>query len=1638
MRFRSFFPPLIAAVLSGWVGLASACADGPRTVVGELTWPTRWQVLAPLEQGSQAPAPSVLRSIPDALELDGKTFEGQDVDVPDARLDLAPFLGGTQAGRTAYVFLTVNAAADGPVTLGMGADWWMQVWVDGKLVCDTTATGNELWPPHITNFTRNVPLTAGPHVVAVRFISGAGSSVLTLGGPAQLRAVPPPAWASVKRTPPVVLGPETVPNGGFEEGDGDPWRPREWTNAGGGNGFAAGELGSAPGQALAGERSLEIDTLAGPSRRRKLFTRLSLVPGELYEVSYKAKHLAGGYVSVSLRDKPVGPCVTYFLAGGLVRKGHRGVYTGYYFFEDPSPYLVIEARDPAHVLIDELSIRLCPDSGKKWSSWQEQRIAWGPDWDRITHAVVTPHTPVAKPCASGTLRLLALRPRWEQRWAAELAQRFDVACEPLMFRDNNSLGVDYWLRDTDGEPVLHDVLAASVRKAQNPADCVVVSRLSASAIPDELVETILARVVDGSGLVITGFGQPFYPYPDGRDDAAFEKYKQGPWSVALCAANVTAEETDVVRLGPIEGARTDFYTYGKGRIACLQSAEIDGVTLRSTDPDNPRDRFEFEMAYVMKAALWASRRLPGPAILSVGLPGGPPDVVPDAWRGRVARGDLPLEAPVAFSAAVPDNAELTLRICDRHGTSLPEARLPIAVAGRRAVLHVPALPAGRHDLHLTLRTAGIVVDWAVAVLDVTADPAIREIRLEPGARPCYRRGDRVRGSVLLGREPGPGHRVRLALVDMAGRIWAEHELPPAGAEAAFDVPTDDLVGLTHRLRAELFDKGAVVDRAVHEFVVVPPNNVYRTELDAQIWQLHAADYVGSLLAEVARRELDLGSVLYPGHGPAKGDGRSLARANIRPLGGIAYYPGRRNELAGDKAYAPEREPCLASAGLRNSLAAVGKKWSLRALPFGMLAYTTDHEQNLLGCTGRLKSDADICFSPTCLADMREFLRAEYATLAALNACWGTAFETWDDVRPAVLSQAVADGQIPRWIDHRRHMDRVWTDFTNYKLEFLREHDPNALGIIDNVRSGETTCDSYNGIDYWTLLNEAVAGAAVPMPYLLAFVPPERRHLVWLRDAAWHPDKWSGHRELLDVRLASLPWRALLSGAGGYTYWAWVWRNRPESNVMAPVWPDLRPTYLGRAVAETGRRIRSGLDQFVMESRRHDSGIGLYYSRPSEHVWTAWRAVIGDALADELDPRSSQFRFFAPALRAAGRQFAAVAYGQVAQGALRDGRVRLLILPFAQAIARRECEEIRRFVRAGGTVLADIRPAVCDEHGRPGPDGALLDDVFGVRHKTELTAYVPTTGTVRVNGTLSGDALELEIADVLAGPELMLTTGTARASCCDRPALIVNRFGKGKAVLLNVSGRANGGRDDAWDTLWDTILADCGIGRLFEIDVRDEWWLTGDDETIRLDDRQQSRESAAAANAGEDPGAVEGIAAARSMHAVPTLVRFSNGGIECFGLWFGQRRGRGGQTLDVRLPVSGRVYDLLTNRYHGRRTAFRATLHLEGLAAWAVTPYKIGTPKLEARFVNAGGTDSPRIVCGAELRPKAARSERHVVRFRLFAPDGSEWPEFAADVTASEGVARHAFVLPRNAPEGTWTVTAREALSGLTDKVRVRR
>lgn len=1609
-----------------------AAGDKVEDVRGALDWPGEWTVFL-VERDDPLPPAEALKMVPEALAIGERTVPARRVRPEGGiRLDLAPLFGGVVVNNTAWVFLELPSEEAQTVTLGLGADWWLQAWLNGELFLDTTAEGNVAWPPQIGNFTREVELAAGRNVLAVRFISGSGSSVLTLGGPEQLRAIERAtrlAQRVVVETPPVEL--QVVPNHDFEGGGtGDPFIPEGWLNAEGEAAFRAGEVRLRTTDPLAGEASLEIDTTgAGPVRRR-LYAPLAVDIALLHEVSLRGRRLGGdGYVSVSVRSDLSGSETSFIHAVGNVNTtgaisgAAPTVYRRTYYNDVTRPWLVIQAHGEAHVVLDDISIIPLEGHGRQWERFSDQLAPWeggGFEWNELTEAIETPHTRWARPLAGGPLRVTTLLPRWRHRWTIELAQRMEVSYEPVMFHDPNSLGGDYWVTGPDGEPEVFRVLEDARARVARPADCFVVGYLSPSALPEGLVEMMLAQVEAGAGLVILGYDQPFWPYPDGREP--LDKFREGPWARALNEANLLPEGGAPVASGVVAEPTEEFYRYGRGRIAFLKETPVPGAGRFL------RGEFEAQVSYIMKAMLWAAGRT-----APTGLAGLRTDGAADpSLRAAVDRGALPAEAEVVLSATADGPLTLAWWFDDFSLRRHPGGETTVE-AGRSAVpIRLPALPGGEHWLHLQLNTAeGEVVDWNTLGLTVNASPAIRGIKLsrdEP-LRSFYRVGERLEGTVAVDGAPGPEHTLVLRVRDADGHLWREQTLADLeGPEIAFSLDIERAVVLMHTLEAELTGPEGVISAADREVAIARESAWYENTFDYQLWQIpwcpcFRFNYLGMLVSEQFRKRHGVTSAY-------RGDSRINAFNNIPTIQLVGGNPHPGKATAGGESAAPVRRPCLSDPAFRRGLLTGVDNTLGNALPYAPPAYEMAHEANLLGFTSDrrvMERDGlvDLCFSEHCLAGFRRFVEQEHATLEALNASWGTTFDAWEEVRPVTLEEALEAGQVARWVDHRRHMDRVFAEFFRHKIEAVRRHDPGAHAVADNLQQA----DSYSGVDFWLLLDGVMAGSGLPQAHLRAFTPAERKHLVLARGAYWHPNIISTNHDLFRTRFGQLPWRFLFEDMRGFAYWASIHLGGPASNYRQPLLPDLRTTDSASWGIEPVAQIRTGIDRLIYESRRDDSGIAVLYSRSSEHAATAWQGLHASEAARKLHT-STQLDLFARSLELMNYQYRAVSEQQVAEGILGREGLRLLILPFAQALDVETAAAIRRFVADGGTLLADIRPAMADRHGATGIEG-LLDDVFGVRHAPGWAEYAPVEALLPLDGAAHGLEISHRGGPAILGPELEVAGATAIGHEHGRPVLLIHRHGAGRAVLLNFTPLGAG--PFMLGTM-PTLLRWAGLEPLFSV------------ETLEVQQPERYRPAPEALTAAPAAGALEPADGEGFMFEEvaatvdrPTQAHYVNGRIHAFAFWYSyrdRRRGAGNERVRVTPPAPGHVYDLKTNEYLGRhRGSFETEIPLEGLGAFAVTPYRIGTPAVRGA-AGLTRTGNPAIDSEVLLAPRAAASERHVVRRQLFAPDGTEWTDFAENTVVENGRGGHRFILPLNAPRGVWTVRAREAISGLDGSASV--
>ncbi|MEK7415027.1 MAG: sugar-binding domain-containing protein, partial [Planctomycetota bacterium] len=147
-----------------------------------IAFSSTWTVFGPFSEHDQHPEPAALTCCPSQLRLGGKTATGITVPVTNARLDLGALLNVSASRTAAWVYVQLTAPRSDRFVLGIGADWFLEAYLDGQRIINTLTTGNVTSPTNHDNPVE-VDLSVGQHLLAIRVLAGSKGMVLAIGEP---------------------------------------------------------------------------------------------------------------------------------------------------------------------------------------------------------------------------------------------------------------------------------------------------------------------------------------------------------------------------------------------------------------------------------------------------------------------------------------------------------------------------------------------------------------------------------------------------------------------------------------------------------------------------------------------------------------------------------------------------------------------------------------------------------------------------------------------------------------------------------------------------------------------------------------------------------------------------------------------------------------------------------------------------------------------------------------------------------------------------------------------------------------------------------------------------------------------------------------------------------------------------------------------------------------------------------------------------------------------------------------------------------------------------------------------------------------------------------------------------------------
>ncbi|MGD0091829.1 MAG: beta-galactosidase, partial [Planctomycetota bacterium] len=669
---------------------------------------------------------------------------------------------------------------------------------------------------------------------------------------------------------------------------------------------------------------------------------------------------------------------------------------------------------------------------------------------------------------------------------------------------------------------------------------------------------------------------------------------------------------------------------------------------------------------------------------------------------------------------------------------------------------LPALAAGRYCLDLFVDSArgretfgytGIEVPAPFAVTIATEKPAV-----EPGAA--------IKGTVSVapgsaGVPPaGQPDAVVVTLVDSEWRTVERKELKPAlGEKAAFEFATDPEYPVRMYVQADALSGGW---RAGTASAAVNLLQRRHGKFNVVLW----GDVWGPYSHWAKRKLWRTGVTSSMGNAPEE--------ANLSRTPFIAAWGQWQGELNGKKFVfdqgatqpkpdpltgVPTMQPCCwnDAPNFEKMLAFQDKHWQA-GLESPVFVYNMYDEGPHSGC----------CLAPTCLAAYREWLKEQYGgKLEALNEEWQSQYKAWDEVNvlepnDVYETKARDKGNFPRWSD-RKHFAEA-----NFCRTILRGQLRRARAVDAQARVGFEGSGEF-GMDFDELLSPENTGFWCPYDGLTtemvrSLKPPGYIHAFWI-----------GYSKDADS-LTGAAWRMVIKGAP--SIWWWMLKGRGEFHGwLAPnnmPYPENQ-----KLLDDCVLPLRRGLGDLLIHLDMPHDGIALYYAPAAAHA-----GELGDSAA--FNSVTGAHENFIRLIEDCGFQWVYTTKKRVLAGDLEKRGIRLLVLPFHQALGQDEAETLAKFAAAGGTVLADLRPGVYSGHCRALEHGPA-EKLFGIERTGKGKA-------LKIEGQASVKFKEATVPIALRNnrcdAEIKAAGAVAGGSLDGQPVFLTNTLGKGQAVLLN--------------------------------------------------------------------------------------------------------------------------------------------------------------------------------------------------------------------------------------------------------------
>lgn len=1178
--------------------------------------------------------------------------------------------------------------------------------------------------------------------------------------------------------------------------------------------------------------------------------------------------------------------------------------------------------------------------------------------------IVTPHIAWCKPGTQKKIKALFIVRRGSTREAVELAQRMDLDYRVFALGNGEFFVAPYIHSEAD-RAVMPDMvkdprgMAKELEKMLTDSyDLIVLGFVGWDSLPWSARYLILKKVKEGTPLVglvfkideylaratetkITPEFQFLFPY---KALPVFSKYSS--------FRDFTASTVAVSQ-------------FGQGKIVQLKGLPQVGGALTPGIVDDPLAAslldYDYYCAYVIHLMRWAVGHEPKCRIRGVDY----------------LRIDRAQPVPVQFTIDSGARRKVVCRFMlrDRDNRVLvSQEKSRVTAPGSKAIeFALPAdLVAGGYYADLWVVDEGRIDDFGSAFVEVTSANSIAGIDIPKSVRKEAPIQGKVRLSLGAQAE---GLSLEVVRKDNHGRVTHRVSMPVNGRTAVpFELPAIEPLTVLQYLQAELRQGPHVMDRRQAPFTIA---NLYLTPDDiVYVTWGGGGGYLGARYFELLR-QAGFDAIYTRAVAP------QAVRANLHQ---VSYATRFADTVKDRKETDHVRVPCLNDPAYLESEAKNLRQIATQMQPFSDNLLSLGDE-TMFAPYG---SAVELCFCPLCVGKFHAFLKSDYGTIENLNQEYQSSHKSFEEVQPVTLGEARQDAKlVPLWVDFRRHMESTWAGMFQFCRDTVQRVNPDAqIGY----EGSDMMMNSFLAMagDYWKMSQVARLNNPYETPFA-AHVVPDLGQPGSLLGIGYISA--CGNIQRTEVQSRFYPWHFLFHGANCFM----VHFANPGYSPCGMMAPDFSWYDFFKANIREVQEIKGGIGKLLLSATRDGDKTALLYSASSVHAATVAEQQASLTMERVL---SSYVRLFDDARR----HFKVVAYAQVADGVLERDGYRWLILPYAQALSRAEVEHIVAFVRNGGTVIADLRPGVCDEHGKPYPTG-LLDEVFGVQQDT--ATFKAKWAEVTINRPGTPGAFPKTQVD--AG--LKVTTGKASADAGGVPALIENSYGTGRAILLNFSMAEYMAGSASSPQAGPNVVP---VGAFF----RALCSLAGMPAAIEADPELPGLRTYRFTSGD---AAYLGV-----MQDMPGLTYF-------WGNPDPNRPQTPGLTR-LTLPTKSNVYDVRAGKSLGCTDQIDGCIPIGNAQLFALLPYRV-----KKLAVDVPGTvrQGAALQYQVTVKTDGARAGRHVLRVVLVSPDGVEAECYSRNAVAENGELRGRITLALNETLGRWRLTVKDIATGTTAEKSLR-